>query len=208
MRNLRAILLCAALMPFAAGTAWAQVTTPDPAIPPAQPAPVFMPDEPLRSGFIASGLIGSTFGDAVDDANLNVTGTVGYLWTQRIGAEFMAAFTPNASLPGLTDTAVNSYMANVMFALPLGFEGQWQPYLSGGLGAMTLGSTQDAQFDIASENSFAGNIGFGLMGYANDNIGFRVDVRRISQLGDAADDAPVLNDLAVWRANAGVAFRW
>jgi hypothetical protein len=46
------------------------------------------------------------------------------------------------------------------------------------------------------------------MGYANDNIGFRADVRRLSQLGDAGDDSPILNDLAFWRANVGVAFRW
>jgi hypothetical protein len=38
------------------------------------------------------------------------------------------------------DSQVNNYMFNLVGAVPLGDNGAWQPYVSGGVGAMTFRS--------------------------------------------------------------------
>jgi hypothetical protein len=101
-----------------------------------------------------------------------------------------------------------------------------QPYVSGGLGALTLradaidgdgnenGTLDDFQPD---STRFGGNVGAGLMSYMG-NFGVRGDVRyfRGFENEDVDADAPlgsaignaVLSDLSFWCANVGLAFRW
>jgi len=182
------------------------------------------------SHWFASGFVGSDFGNNVNSASVNFGGNVGYLWHGLVGGEFAANFSPNFSLdPGrrallLGDQPwINTYMANAIGAVPLGAEGRWQPYVSGGVGAITLNSstittgTPGNLSEISPDDSrFAGNIGGGLMAFAG-NVGIRGDVRwfRASQanVGDitsagSALSTAVLSQLQFWRANVGVAFQW
>jgi hypothetical protein len=70
--------------------------------------------------------------------------SAGYLWRNFVGGEFMADFTPHfqvqsAFVTPLADMPqVNSYMGNVIGAIPLGEDGQFLPFVSGGFGVMTL----------------------------------------------------------------------
>lgn len=70
------------------------------------------------------------------------------------------------------------------------------------------------------DSRFAGNVGGGFMGFVG-NIGFRGDVRYFrgfEQKGGGDVDpvespqeaigSRILSQLAFWRANVGVAFRW
>lgn len=121
---------------------------------------------------------------------------------------------------------VNSYMANVIGAVPIrvGANGMFQPYVSGGFGALTLRSDEllseegEAQELEPDDSKFAGNIGFGLMGH-RDNIGLRGDFRFFRGFETDEDFDPVehpaeaignqiLSDLEFWRATFGVSFRW
>ena len=106
----------------------------------------------------------------------------------------------------------------------------WQPFVSGGLGAITLRSDDltgnignDFNQNFASDDTqLGGNIGFGIMGFAQ-NVGVRADVRYFHAFGDNAlenalninsstfdDSSPIsiLPGLNFWRANIGLAFRW
>jgi hypothetical protein len=184
---------------------------------------------PDVSHWIASGFVGSNFGAAVSNSSVDFGGQLGYLWRNRFGGEFLAGFTPNFEtnnilLGGATPT-VNSYMVNAIGAIPLGADANWQPFVSGGFGAITLrtgdlnlanpGTAVQSTFS-ADDSQFAGNIGFGLMGFAG-NWGVRGDVRyfRAFESSDFnADDTAsaiaqsVLSGLDFWRANIGVAVRW
>lgn len=195
----------------------------------------------MDSHWIASAFVGTnTGGEDSDGAGWDFGGQVGYLWKGAIGAEFLANFSPDFELDAARSLLlnneqpwVNSYMFNVMAAAPLGSEGNFQPYVSAGLGAMTLradtitstsgGATNSLEPDDSRGGS---NIGFGLMGYTH-SVGLRADVRwfrgfdaenssdngnsngsTTSSSGANAIGNAVLGDLRFWRANIGLAFKW
>lgn len=185
------------------------------------------PAVPVQSHWLLSGFVGSNFGRDVDEASVDFGGTLGYLWRGSLGAEFAANFTPNfqleparsALLLGETPS-INSYMINAIGAVPLGIDGQWRPYVSGGVGALTLRSdvlSDPDGFEIQPDASrTAGNIGVGILGFAG-NWGIRGDVRYFRGFQNGVDiiDTPtdevgsqVLSELTFWRANIGLAVRF
>jgi hypothetical protein len=116
-------------------------------------------------------------------------------------------------------------MFNAIAAAPLGSSGQWQPYISSGIGRIqmvadvfsfnqnlnVLGTTE------VDKGRFGWNIGTGVMGFGGA-VGFRADIRYyransssetfiVEDLDDELVQS-VLGGLEFWRANAGVAFRW
>jgi len=195
------------------------------------------------SHWLASGFVGSNFGASANAAAPDFGGSVGYLYKNWIGGEFLAGFTPNFEAQNLAlfsneRPQVNSYMANAIASLPLGADANWQPFISGGFGAVTLRSSANGSVTTGSvstnvsnavTNTFAaddtrggGNIGAGLMGFVG-NWGIRGDVRYFRAFtgsnnsnvasttgtGSAATTSTsFLQGLDFWRANIGVAFRW
>jgi hypothetical protein len=112
-------------------------------------------------------------------------------------------------------------MLNAIGAIPLGSSGAWQPFVSGGFGAITLrsdvlsgpGASAVNETINPNDTQFGGNIGGGIMGYAG-NVGIRGDVRYfhgfrsngVTETNPIADN--ILSGLDFWRANIGVALRW
>lgn len=208
--------------------------SPPPAAPPppapAQPAPpgaANVHDSPA-SFWTVSGFVGSNFGAAADSASVDFGGQLAYLYRGAIGAEFLADFAPHFRINNalLADNPnVNSYMLNVIGAVPLGSESQVQPYVSGGLGGIQLRSdmVNFATTGVvgtttpANQTKFGGNIGAGVMAFAG-NVGVRGDVRYyrafhsdISTNATTAADIfaqNLLSGLDFWRANIGIAVRW
>jgi opacity protein-like surface antigen len=198
-----------------------------------------------RSHWLLTGFAGSNFAAETENADIDSKasfsfgGDLGYLWNGILGVEAMADFSPAMEVPSLlfaSNPNVYSYMANVIGALPLGAEGNVQPYISGGLGTITMKAdvitplvevqpVDGVENTIATTTStsstksrFGGNIGAGLMGFAG-HIGFRTDVRYFHAM---TEDTPltdettvadaltreVLSGLRYWRANLGIALRW
>jgi hypothetical protein len=173
----------------------------------------------------ASGFIGSNFGADANSSSFDFGGSLGYMFKSAIGAEFLAGFAPNFDMQSpvlLADQPeINSYMVNAIGSVPLGADGQWQPYVSGGFGAITLRSdvlggaannAVSATFN-PDDTRFGGDIGAGVMGFVG-GWGIRGDVRyfRASSGNDITSDNPLasslLSGLDFWRANIGVAVRW
>jgi hypothetical protein len=183
-------------------------------------------------GWFASAFVGSDFGQSADESSVDFGGALGYT-SGWFGAEFLAGFTPNFQIRNrlfVDEPQVNSYMFNLMAGVPIGPSKNWQPFVSGGIGALTLRSddltgdiSNDFEENFRSDDSqFGGNIGFGVMGFAQ-NVGIRADVRYFRAFGDNAlenaldlnpgtfdDNSPIniLPGLDFWRANIGLAFRW
>lgn len=144
------------------------------------------------SQWIASGFAGSNFANDAKPASTNVGGSLAYLWKRQWGAELDLGFTPTFKLQnnffGLgVEPAVNSYMANAVWAKAFGSDGQWRPFVSGGIGALQLrsGITSVPAFsDVFEPNDsrFGGNIGGGFMGFSG-NWGFKADVRYFRATG-------------------------
>lgn len=130
-------------------------------------------------------------------------GSIGYLWKSAVGAEFLGGYTPdfrlyNNALLGSTRPDVNSYMVNLMGAIPFGTESRFQPFISGGLGALQMRTNEvvglrgtsaaTTATGISSQSQFAGNIGGGVMAF-QDNWGFRADVRYFRALNNDVTNA-------------------
>ena len=177
------------------------------------------------SRWIASGSVGANYGNNSDQMvgptnvgstdGSNGTGrrsadyaaSVGYLWRNVVGGEFLASFTPNfqmqnALAPAGSEPNVNSYMANAIGSVPLGSDGQWQPYVSGGFGAITLrglngNSSSSSNVATAAANAVAdtfnpdetragGNVGVGVMAFLG-SVGVRGDVRYFRAMAGSND---------------------
>ncbi len=190
-------------------------------------------DDGDTGGWFASAHVGSDFGEQADGQSIDFGGALGYT-SGWFGAEFLAGFTPNFQLRNnifLDEPQVNSYMFNLMAGVPIGPDKNWQPFVSGGLGALTLRSDSisgdDNEFEEnfqADDTQLGANIGFGVMGFA-DNVGVRADVRYFRGFSnDSIEDSlgldpgtidngnalasQILSGLDFWRANIGIAFRW
>jgi hypothetical protein len=241
-------VLAAALAAGLSGTAWAQ-TQSDPANPPQPPDPQSAAPAPAttravnygptRNYWTLAGFMGSSFEATGNsrigtDSSLSFGGQASYLWHGMYGAEALADFTPtfHVNSLALTDNPhMNTYMANGIFAYPLGDTGQFDPYVSGGFGGLQMranvvtsvatGAPVEGATTIATtttnSNQFwwGGNVGGGVMGFAG-NVGFRADVRYYRAIenndisGSAVDQFTknLLSELTFWRTSVGVAFRW
>ena len=193
---------------------------------------------PIESHWLLSGTLGSDFESEAEDPGVNFAGTAGWLWRGVIGGEFQANFSPDFQMvDGFTpvflaeEPAINSYMFNVMGALPMMAGGQVQPYASAGMGWFTMnGTPTDGDADIDLDHTETGwNAGLGVMGFLGQ-MGIRADLRYFTVGGDEFDGVPgsvlrsnhgnvvddqetlfntnILTGLSFWRGNVGVALRW
>ena len=120
--------------------------------------------------WLASGFVGSNFGNNANPASMDVGATFTYLRNNRYGAEVNVGITPDFQLQNNffsygNKPMVNSYMANAIWTRPLGGEKQIQPYISGGIGAISL-RTQLANVTTTFDEMktrFGGTIGGGAM---------------------------------------------
>ena len=168
----------------------------------------------LEHQLVVSGYAGGSTGGDIGDGEVAVGAAVDYLRNGRYGVEVLAGFAPGLTLERAfsDDIQLNNYMFNVIGAAPFGLDATWQPYVSAGFGAVTLHSgLNDAVFGDTDDTRFGGNIGFGIMGFA-ERVGIRADVRYFRAGGDgdssAKTDFPVEEDLSYWRPSVGIAYRW
>src|SRR5262249_7180574 len=197
--------------------------------------------------WVASGFVGTNFGTGfsgtnsnflgIDTSNTNSTinfgGQIAYLWGGWVGVEALAEFSPSFQLADVlfeNNPDVNTYMGNGILATHFGSRDQYMPYVSGGIGAMTVRSTiflfsptdlsDLTPIGTTSQNGsrFAWDIGAGTMGFSG-RWGFRGDVRYYRATVNNSIDLTsldtgstftnaVLSGLRFWKANVGVAYRW
>ena len=83
--------------------------------------------------------------DTNNSTSFNFGAQVGYLARGVIGGEFLADFSPSdGSFNNVLfqqSPNVNSYMFNLIAVAPFGHAHSYDPYVSGGIGAVTLNST-------------------------------------------------------------------
>ena len=216
------------------------------------PAPNLQPLAQTSSdsgrNWMVSGSLGTNFGSSrnttrvelVDLENFdsgttsaNFGAQIAYLGRGVIGGEFLADFSPrlNAFNNVLFDRSpdVNSYMFNVIAVAPFGNAHSYDPYISGGIGTVTMNSTiftvdptivaniNTIGTETASASRFGWDLGGGVMAWSEKNWGFRGDVRYyktgsnntdVFDLNNIDGDAFTrveLSGMSFWKANAGLA---
>jgi len=219
---------------------------------PASQAAVVSTSSDNPRGWMASGFIGTNFGssrsNSVDLSNIedlrnnnstsaNFGGQIGYLARGVIGGEFLADFSPGLGTFNNVlfeqNPNVNSYMFNLIAVAPFGSAHSYDPYISGGVGLVTLRSTIFATDPTRTPNlaaletvtangrRFGWDLGGGVMAWSEKNWGFRGDVRYyatssgnndvldLNDIGDGSVFSRIeLSGISFWKANAGIAFRW
>jgi hypothetical protein len=208
--------------------------------PPPPPAVVIVEEKPANH-WVATGFIGSSFSANGDlpfladttDGGVTFGGQLAKFWGYG-GLEIISDFAPTFKIQSLAladHPSVNANMLNLIVKGAWGSESQFQPYISGGLGWITMRTTT---FTIIGENlpinnvalatvdntqsKFGSDLGGGFFVFAS-KWGIRGDVRhyRASTFdaeklnnGTFANDftQALVSGLTFWRANLGLAYRW
>jgi hypothetical protein len=128
---------------------------------------------------------------------------------------------------------VNSYMFNAIAVAPFGNAHSYDPYISGGIGWVTLNATiftldptlapdiSAIGTESVSGSRFGWDLGGGIMAWSQGRWGFRGDLRYYRTTSDTTDVFDInnigngdtfskveLSGIHFWKANAGVSFRW
>jgi opacity protein-like surface antigen len=111
------------------------------------------------------------------------------------------------------DSNVTTLMANLLVGAPVGGQSGpgVRPYGSAGVGLIRSRIDGGTFFDDLSTNDFGLNVGAGVHGFFNDNVGIRGDLRYFRSLQDnEADDEfdLALSDFDFWRATVGLTIRF
>jgi Outer membrane protein beta-barrel domain len=159
---------------------------------------------------------GTRFGD-FDNGRAGFGVNAGSMGAGIIGGELDFGFSP--SFFGTRNTFGNNsvidFMGNVIVGVPIGgtHGAGVRPFLTGGLGLLRTQIDGGTFTDIRSSNNMFGwNLGAGVMGYFNDHVGLRGDVKYLRGFEDTRTGINIIDTNApgqfhFWRAAVGVVFR-
>lgn len=159
---------------------------------------------------------GEDFGDEFE-RKINYGASLAWMGGGIVGFEVDFGYSPNFfevspddndfDLAG--DGNVTTLMANLIVGAPISGV---HPYASGGLGLIKSKVDDAGQFfGEINNNDFGFNLGAGVTGFVNDNVGIRGDVRYFRSLRDDEPDDEFdvgLSDFHFWRGTVGVTFRF
>jgi len=181
-----------------------------------------------RADWLFTPNIGFTFGgDAADREHLTYGASIGWMGGGIFGFEADLHYTPeffephDSDIDFIDDSNVLTFMGNAIIGIPIGGQhgGGFRPFGIAGVGLIQgeLRSVEEA-LDI-DNNEFGFNLGVGAMGFFNDHVGFRGDLRYVRSFTEFdldiedVEDIEALRDIGAgdfdfWRASIGVTLRW
>jgi opacity protein-like surface antigen len=186
-----------------------------------QTAPAPPPADRSHNQWVGAVLFGTNFQASTERANVDLdildidgdpdsqgaasfafSGQIGYLWNY-VGIEGVFDFTPSVDVTRLEfeDPSANSYMANMILAIPTGRERRFQPYVSGGVGAISMSTgsqniffaADEVDFPGATQRKFGWNLGVGASAFGAGAFGVRGDVRYFK--AGASSNTDVFEDI-------------
>jgi opacity protein-like surface antigen len=172
----------------------------------------------IGAGFSGSANIGGAgedFGDEFE-RKLNYGASLAWMGNGAIGFEVDFGYSPNFfevspddnNFNFINDGNVTTLMGNLIVGAPMGAV---RPYASGGVGLIRQRANDVGQFfDTITNNDFGFNIGAGVMGFMNDRVGVRGDIRYFRAVHDSDPDGVDLDlgDFKFWRGTVGVTFKF
>jgi hypothetical protein len=176
-------------------------------------APALAHAEGYVSPWVAANA-GSRFGD-FDNGRAGFGVNAGGMGKGVIGGELDFGFSPSffgtKSIFG--NNSVIDLMGNVIVGVPVGGTrgAGVRPFVTGGLGLIR--TQVDGLDNINASNNMAGwNLGAGVMGYFNDHVGLRGDVKYLRSFEDTNTGINIIDfnqagQFHFWRAGVGVVLR-
>jgi hypothetical protein len=176
--------------------------------------------------------VGGNFGGSADfgpadlddtiERKVNFGASLGWMGAGIAGFEIDWGWSPNffqdtVGPSGFTlgDSNVTTFMANLVLGIPIGGQtgGGVRPYATGGIGLLRSNVDADSFFtEGLTSNDFGVNVGGGLHGYFNDNVGLRGDLRYFRLLQENETSGVPFNlglaSFNFWRGSIGVTIRF
>ena len=174
---------------------------------------------PARAEGFVTPWVGANWGSGnnVDNGRAAFGINAGGMGAGIIGGEVAFGYSPSffGTKNDFGNNTVLDLMGNIIVGIPVG--GQHgagvRPYLSGGVGLLRTQIDGGSLANVsASNNMFGWNLGAGVMGYFNDHVGLRGDLRYTRgfedlNTGNTVIDVGGNNQLHYWRVSAGVVIR-
>ena len=155
---------------------------------------------------------GVNFGSELANGRAGFGVNAGAMGAGVIGGE--VAFGYNPSFFGTQNDFGNNteldLMGNLIVGLPIGgTHGQgFRPYVTGGVGLIRTQVDGGTVFNVqTSNNDWGWNLGAGAMGFFNDHVGLRGDLRYFHALNGNIINGLDLGTLHFWRLGAGIVIR-
>jgi len=173
-----------------------------------------LPVQARADGYV-SPWIGADTATRTDNGATAFGAVAGYMGAGVFGFEADVGYTPEFFGPNLVfgDVSTITVIGNAILGVPIGgtHGAGVRPFISGGFGLMRTHVERGLVLNRSrSNNDLVYDVGFGMMGFFNQHIGLRGDVRYFRALHDTDFGSGVNLDPGrrrIWRASAGVAFR-
>jgi opacity protein-like surface antigen len=189
------------------------------------------PAAPASADWLFTPYLGINFGHSADFGDVGdfidnfekksvFGGSLAWMGAGIIGVEFDLGWSPNffEFTTGdvdfdFGDSNLTTLMGNLIVGVPIGGTtgGGIRPYGAGGIGLIRSSIGAGDLFDDVSSNDLGFNVGGGVHGFFNDNVGLRGDIRYFRAFLDDEPDDDLdlgLGDLQFWRATVGVTIRF
>ena len=179
---------------------------------------VLAPIQARADGWVAP-WIGSAFGSSIDNGRGTFGVSVGGMSGGIVGAEFDFGYNPSffGTQNDFGNNSVLNATVSLIVGVPIGgtYGKGVRPYVLGGVGLIRTqidGINNTNLFRPASsDNMFGWDAGAGVMGFFNDHIGLRGEIRYMRATHDMDSGINSIdlngNKLHFWRPSIGVVFR-
>jgi hypothetical protein len=178
---------------------------------------VVLAPTPARADGFVTPWVGSAFGSNIDNGRGTFGVSAGGMGGGIVGGEVDFGYNPSffGTQNDFGTNSVLNVMGNVIVGVPIGgtYGSGVRPYVVGGLGLIRTqidGVNNTNLFrPAASSNMLGWDAGVGVMGFFNDHIGLRGEIRYLRAFQDWDTLSVNLNGdrLHFWRPSIGVVFR-
>ena len=181
---------------------------------------IWAPAQARADGYVspwvaANSGAGFESGNVFDNGRAGFGVTAGAMGSGILGAEVDFGYSPSffGTSSDFGNNSVLNLMGNVIVGIPVGGTtgGGVRPYVTAGLGLIRTQVDGGILFPVSSSNNdFGWNAGLGVMGFFNDHVGLRGDLRYLRTLENNSTSTNVDFDpggFHFWRASAGVVIR-
>jgi hypothetical protein len=175
------------------------------------------PTQARADGFVTP-WVGSAFGSNINNGRTAIGVDAGAMGGGIVGGEFDFGYAPSffGTQNDFGNNTVMNFMGNIILGVPVG--GQHgagiRPYVVGGVGMLRTQIDGGTLARVSSsDNMFAWDAGGGVMGYFNNHVGLRGDLRYLRGTHDLNTSTGLNsidfngNKIHFWRASIGVVFR-
>ncbi len=131
-----------------------------------------------------------------------------------IGGEATFGYSPSffGTSNDFGNNTVIDLMGNLIVGIPVGGQSGagFRPYVTGGIGMIRTQIDGGTVFDVSvADNDLAWNAGAGVMGYFNDHVGIRADVRYLRNFAnsESLEALDFGGNFKFWRTSFGLVIR-